>query len=367
MAAGGRRRSIGRILILLALLLIAAVAVVFVVFRNQIMPPPAAPQQVVQDKMTSIVITTQAIARGTTLKEDVLTTVPYPEKEMVQGTFFTNIAEVVGKQAKYDLTPRVPLTSSMIVDSPVGSMSAFQIPRGMVAIAIPITRLTSVSYAPQPGDHVVLIATIMLTDVDPNFQTKLPNKTGLVLAPGPIQDPTSLTAAVNSGDKVSESGRVEMDPTLGHGVYVVASEDLGPRPRPVSQTLIQDAIVLQVGSTPLNDPANSTDAVDPQPTPAPAAGEKAPVAPPEDISLVVSPQDAVTINYLMLIGAKLNLALRSAGDIDKIKTEAVTLQFLMDQYNIPNPAKLPFAVEPRVDNLKYPDGSDSQSPTPPVQ
>lgn len=367
MAAGGRRRSIGRILILLALLLIAAVAGIFVVFRNQIIPAPAAPQQVLQDKMTSIVITTQAIARGTTLKEDVLTTVPYPEKEMVQGTFFTNIAEVVGKQAKYDLTPRVPLTSSMIVDSPVGSMSAFQIPRGMVAIAIPITRLTSVSYAPQPGDHVVLIATIMLTDVDPSFQTKLPNKTGLVLAPGPIQDPTSLTAAVNAGDKTAgQSGRVEMDPTLGHGVYVVSSEDQGPRPRPVSQTLIQDAIVLQVGST-LNKDPNSTDAVDPQPTPAPAAGDKAPAAPPQDISLVVSPQDAVTINYLMLIGAKLNLALRSAGDIDKIKTEAVTLQFLMDQYNIPNPAKLPFAVEPRVDNLKYPDSTESQSTTPPPQ
>jgi pilus assembly protein CpaB len=75
---------------------------------------------------------------------------------------------------------------------------------------------------------------------------------------------------------------------------------------------------------------------------------------PDQISLVVSPQDAVTINYIMLnSGAMLNLALRSAGDTKVDKTEAVTLQFLMDQYNIPFPSKLPYGTEPRVDVLDY--------------
>lgn len=72
------------------------------------------------------------------------------------------------------------------------------------------------------------------------------------------------------------------------------------------------------------------------------------------ITLVVTPQDAVTLNYIMLNkGAKINLVMRSAGDTQVGKTEAVTLQFLMDQYNIPFPSKLPYGLEPRVDCLDY--------------
>ena len=53
----------------------------------------------------------------------------------------------------------------------------------------------------------------------------------------------------------------------------------------------------------------------------------------------------------MLAGARLNLVMRAAGDDQRVQTEAVTLQFVLDQYNIPNPAKLPYSLEPRVDNF----------------
>ena len=91
----------------------------------------------------------------------------------------------------------------------------------------------------------------------------------------------------------------------------------------------------------------------PTPTPVPAGGQATPVpvatqAPqePNQITLVVTPQDAVTLNYIMLNlkGASLNLVLRSAGDTKPISAEAVTLQFLMDQYNIPFPSKLPYGL-----------------------
>jgi pilus assembly protein CpaB len=96
-------------------------------------------------------------------------------------------------------------------------------------------------------------------------------------------------------------------------------------------------------------------------TPAPTA---VPPPPPDQITLVVTPQDAVTLNYIMLNkGAKINLALRSAGDTKTDKTEAVTLQFLMDQYNIPFPSKLPYGLEPRVDCLIYPLDTTSTCPS----
>ncbi|HQP09275.1 MAG TPA: hypothetical protein PLY85_09660, partial [Anaerolineaceae bacterium] len=71
-------------------------------------------------------------------------------------------------------------------------------------------------------------------------------------------------------------------------------------------------------------------------------------------------QDAVTLNYLMLSGAQLNLALRGAGDDQRIPTEAVTLQFLMEQYGIPYPAKLPYGIQPRVDEMIYPSLENGQ-------
>jgi pilus assembly protein CpaB len=82
------------------------------------------------------------------------------------------------------------------------------------------------------------------------------------------------------------------------------------------------------------------------------------------VTLIVSPQDAISLNYLIYSGAQLTLALRSAGDASRIETEAVTLQFLLDQYNIPVPVKLPYGLEPRIDVLKSPDLPNDAVPTP---
>lgn len=357
MAAGGRRSG-GRIIILLALVLIVGLAAVIFLFKDQLLPKaPAAqaPTQAPQEKMVDIVITTQFIKRGTQIDAGVLTTVPYPEKDLVEGTFYTSMDNVVGKQAKYDLEARVPLTSSLIVDKPVGSEAAFQIPKGLVAVSIPINRLTSVSYAPQPGDHVNIIVSLMLTDVDPNFQSRLPNLTSVIIAPGPRGENVPPSLTIENNPSGAQQGRVELDGNLNQAVYVYPSEI--QRPRPVSQTLVQDAIVLFVGDYKTAEEQQAAPTATPTPDPNQQQPQQtATVEPnvPKEITLVVSPQDAVTLNYLMLVGANLNLALRATGDGDKVKTEAVTLQFLMDQYAIPNPAKLPYAIEPRVDKLVLP-------------
>jgi pilus assembly protein CpaB len=131
----------------------------------------------------------------------------------------------------------------------------------------------------------------------------------------------------------------------------------------VSQTLIQDVVVLQMGSfdQTIQAPSEmSTVAEEPEggptPTRTPRAQQQVTEAPEEGpvpavITLIVSPQDAVTLNYLMLAGASLNMVLRSAGDTEMPNTEAVTLQFVLDQYRIPVPAKLPYGTEPRLDSF----------------
>ncbi len=360
--AAGRRKS-GRIFLILALFLILILGAGAFLLRDQLIPQPSEaqplPPPVTQQETVDILVLAQPIARGGMITENVLAKVPYPKKEMVAGLFFTEIQEVIGKRAKYDLPQGFPLTPNMVTDAPTGSYAAFSIPRGMVAISIPISRLTSVSYAIQPGDHVNVIASLMLVDMDTQFQTRLPNLSASVIAPGPTTDEEgniiSTTATITiRPDPGGVQGRAEFDTTLNQAIYLLPSEE--QRPRLVSQTLVQDAVVLWVGDFPEGGQISEA-----APMPTPEADAQQPQQQAEQpratdtISLIVTPQDAVTLNYLMLAGARLNLVLRSTGDDQRIPTEAVTLQFILDQYNIPNPAKLPYGIQPRVEQLIYPE------------
>jgi Flp pilus assembly protein CpaB len=356
-----RRR--GRALIFVAVILILVLVVVlagWTLFIQPMMAPPPV-QATPEPEFTStpvevtvdIVMTTQLVPRGGTITENVVALVPIPRRDVMEGsTFFIGeegLGEVIGQRARIDLRPNTPLTNAVMVGED-GNVASFEIPRGMVAISIPISKLSSVSYGLVPGDHVNVITSLLLIDIDPNFQSRLPNNTSSVTLPGRLADQFTGVAVIDSGT----AGRGEFDPTLGTPIYVIPSE--GQRPRLVSQTLIQDTIVLQMGIFAQGAPqpqAGITPApADPNAPPEQAQPTAVPVIPvPDVITLIVSPQDAVTLNYLMLAGARINLVMRAAGDTDTVQTEAVTLQFVMDQYGIPNPAKLPYGIEPRTDSF----------------
>lgn len=360
MATGGKRR--GRAFIAIAVVLLLVLALVFVATRflgggglGGLIPgmnpvqEPAAATPTPEVKMVNIVISTQKISRGTEITEQYVVEVPYPERDLVEGAFITGIEQVIGKRAKSDVEAQTPLTPSMLVDTNLtNSPAAFQIPRGQVAIPIPVSKLSAVAYGLTPGDHVNVIVTMMMVDLDAGFQSKLPNTTGLVIAPGPTAEggPVAASSTITLSEG-SIAGRIELDPVLNQAIYVVPNEP--QRPRMVSQTLIQDAIVLQVGdfSTAAPEPAPAAEGAEA----APAEEAAAEPVVPDTVTLIVSPQDAVSLNYLILAGAKLNLVMRGAGDIDRIATEAVTLQFILDYYGIPDPAKLPYGLEPRLDAL----------------
>jgi pilus assembly protein CpaB len=348
--------------------------------------------------MVEVIVITQQTPRGYLLNETVLGTIEIPREMLIEG-YFTDMAAVVGRQARVDLDSNMLLTSSMVVDSPdqlsaTGSLAALSIPRGMVAISIPINRLTSVSYAPQPGDHVNVIATLLILDLDTDFQSATPNRNAAVLGAGPgvvvgaetetdisvdaNTDLSKVTAQTIGAGPTSVIGRTAIDPLLEQTLYVVPSES--QRPRLVSQTLLQDAIVLGVGDFPLTDETQE----EPTPTPElpPVEGDpestvdysseypveaelvKAEPKLPDLITLIVNPQDAVTLNYLVYAGAQLTLALRPSGDDTRVQTEATTFDFLLTQYNIPVPVKLPYGMEPRVDDLLPPELPNDVVPTP---
>jgi pilus assembly protein CpaB len=363
MAKGGRKKS-GRLFIILALVLILILAVVAFLMRDSILnPQPQATEGetlVVQqpEETVDIVVLTQPVARGDAISDDMLEMIPYPKEDMREGLFISNRQDVAGKFAKTDLVNGMPLTMNSLTDIPLGSYASAQIPAGMVAISMPISKLTSVSYGLQPGDHVNIIASFNLVDLDADYQSILPNLNTVVNAPGAVvrtaegeTDQTQITTntiTVDIAGAGSPVGRIEIDPALGETgpLYVIPSED--QRPRLVTQSIVQDAIVLWVGDFPLDGNIFADTAPVVTDEAAAADEELAPVVDttvPANITLIVLPQDAVALNYLMLSKAELSMALRSTGDEQQTDTQAVTLQFIMDQYNIPYPTKLPYGME----------------------
>jgi pilus assembly protein CpaB len=158
---------------------------------------------------------------------------------------------------------------------------------------------------------------------------------------------------------VVNSGSANAPQAVGRGAsgveidaefYIVPSEP--QRPRLVTQGIIQDALVLRVGNFGEDKPA----VIEPTPTADPNATASAPPPPtstplpPDIITLVVSPQDAIVLNYVNRLGERYPLgvqvtfALRSAGDTSRVDTEAVTLSYMFETYNIALPAKLNYGL-----------------------
>lgn len=350
----------GRIFIILAIfiLLILALAYFFLQGQPSIGSQDAAPTPV----MVDIVIAQQNIPQGAVITDDVLGKISLPEGSNFDVMYRSEQqdGQLVGKVAKYPIEQGVVITRAMIgeaSDIAVGGPEwASLIPPGMTAISIPTSRLSSVAYGVADGAHVNVVSCFLFIDIDAGFQSKLPNSTAFVSQSGfKPDDAPSLSASVSAGQTSDQAGatqgRVELDPTLQQPIYIVPAE--GQRPRPVCQTIFQDVVVLRLGNFPINgaeDQAAQDQTViegDPE-NPAPPTGI------PDIVTLIVSPQDATALTYMLYGGAELTLTLRRTDDISRIETEAATLQFLLSQYAIPVPAKLPYAPAERIDSLVAP-------------
>lgn len=345
-----------RILIFLVVVIVILIAAAFLLLgpnspfggtAAEVSPTPPA---------VSIVVAAQPINRDSEIVAEALSTIEIPQTQLNEK-MVTDIQQVVGKFAVYPLAQGLPITTDMVSDRPglnqPGSDAAKVIQPGLVAVTIPLNWQSAVGYGVQDGDRVNVIVTTLFVDVDSSFQSALPNYTAQVTGTGFIPDTLPvLSAGIVSGGASSAQGRAELDPTLNQALYLVPSEQ--QRPRMVSQMIVQDVQVLRVGffdppSDAATTPAQPAAPVEGQPTPVPA-----PVVRPTVITLIVTPQDAVALTYLMYSGAKFTLTLRAPDDSTRIETEAATLQYLLSQYAIPVPAKLPYAMQPSMNQLPEP-------------
>ncbi len=334
----------GRILIFLAVILIFGLILVAVALPNVL---PSLRGATPTPATVEVYIAIQSISLGETIQESYLGTRPLPQEFVTEEMFTTAEKDaLVGKIAKYPLAPGTFITSAMVSDGTPeagGPLWASLIPPGMNAIAIPIARLSSVAYAIQDGAHVNVTACMLMVDVDPSFQTVLPNYVGIVLGPG-VEGEKGQSPTISLGIKGSPyQGRTEVEPAFQQAIYVVPSEP--QRPRPVCQMILQNVRVMKLGNFDLAGAAAQ---------PPPEGQQAQPTKVPDIVTLIVSPQDAITLTYMIYNNIPLYMTLRRPDDDSRQATEAATLQFLLSQYNIPVPVKLAYGITPRVDTLALP-------------
>lgn len=323
----------GRTLILLGVVLLLVAIVAFVLASQ---PPPVpvgpTPEPTPAIRTVKIVVAAQNIPRGRVITEDAVILMDWPETNLPPGTF-TSLDDVRNLIARTDILFNQPLMDVMLTNDRAqlaarGSDAALQIPNDRRAVALPIDQLASVGYAIQPGDHVDVLVSLWLTDVDRDGQyAVVPFNRNLV-------------------DELIASG---LEPEVAAQQVFQLLLTAQPFPRLASQLVLQDLEVLSVGEwrepTPL---PRFTPGVPVEPTPAaaevPAVTPTGTLPPPNVVLLIVSPQQALILQWLRESDAIIDLALRGATDRAPVDTSTVTLQYLFDNFNITLPPKLDFAI-----------------------
>ncbi len=352
-----------RVFLLIAIVILA-VAVIFVFLLpslNRPAAPVATPGAVVQAtsepegtpiptatpiRFVDIVLAVQDLPRGFRIPADAVAIRPFPETS-APGNAITNLEDVVNKIARTDIYREQPILVNMVVDdivdlARVGSDVAAVLPEGLVAISLPVDRLTSVAGGVQDGDRVDLIMSLLFVDVDEAFQTLSPNSFTLIT--------------------VSEEGSIAFSPpifgrfdTTPLGVAIINPSER-QRPRLVTQLTVQDAIVLHVGDF----PADGRYIGVPTPTPIPPQegdGESTPVPPTptpvrDIVTIGVNRQDAVTLTWMLEARIPVTLAIRSVNDTGRTSTTEVTLDYIMATYGIELPGKRPYTIEPAIRSIR---------------
>lgn len=272
---------------------------------------------------------------------------------------------VVGQLAKDPLLGAEGLldnASCAAVDaqfSQTGSDAALGLEGDTVGISVPldITGLGQVAYALQPGDRVDIIMSFLFIDVDEEFQTRRPNNITVItrLPDGSI------------GFTEGRPGRPEPSNIFPEGIIVGPSE-LQQRPRLETQRTITNAKVVWVGwfppdgsiygatPTPFQAPTVPPAPGEEQQSSAPptAAGPSPTAFTPVLMTLGVTPQDALVLVWAIDAQIPITYTLRPAvpNPVLDEQTQAVTLEYILNEFQIDEPPNLPISVEPAITDIR---------------
>ena len=290
----------GRLLILIGLILACGTAaVVFLLLQNVSQQPQGA-----EIKTETVVVVAQPLKEGETVDgrlEVADRPVPVPEDAV------RTVEETTGKLAKLDVAQGTIVTTGMLqteeelmAKSQLGNL----VEAGYVAVAFPISELSSVSYGVQPNDLVDILITFAFVDLDNDTQVKAPLCPPLCPAAGGEE------AAITSVTQI---------------------------PRLATQLTLQKIRVLGVGRW-TYQPEVDTETQTQQ-------GQEPVTTPPEYITLMLLPQDALVLKLARETQASIDLAVRQREDLQDFTTQQVTLEYLMTRFSISVPTKHDYGID----------------------
>jgi len=319
--------------------------------------------------LVEIVVAIQDLPRGIVIPQDGVGTQLWPQEALPEpGNYFLadQIGDVVGRIARTDIYRGSPILARQIVEnlyevSRTGSdaaaiMNGLPTDQPWVAVSIPLdpSGVGQAAFGIQDGDSVDVILSYLFVDVDPTFQTRMPNNVSLI---------TRLeTGELSIG--APRQGRPEASTLSPEGVLISPSEP-SQRPRLVTQRSVTNAFVVHVGYFPpgghiigltptpaeiatLPPPPGEQTQNQAAPTPGATATQYMPVI----ITLAVSPQDALVLTWAVDAQIPITLALRQAGDDRVVATDPVSLDYMIRTFNAQPPNALEFALEPPITSVR---------------
>jgi Flp pilus assembly protein CpaB len=188
----------GRILLIVGVILLIAVVIAgFFLWRRTQQGPTAPPSlgetgegtpvQYVPPEVKDIVVAAQDIPRGTLITpgSGAVVTATWPQDSAAVELAIKKASEAYGRITRVDIVRGSPILDKMLATGPgelgaTGSDAALQIPTGRVAYALPVARYSAVAWALQPGDRVDVIISLLVVDLDEEFQALLPTQSTCV-------------------------------------------------------------------------------------------------------------------------------------------------------------------------------------------
>jgi Flp pilus assembly protein CpaB len=294
----------GRILILLGLILaLGTAAAVFILLQST-----TAPTETINVERDEVVVAVQPIAEDEPV-EGRLELREVPVESIPQGAL-RSLDRTSGMLAAGPI-PQGTIVHPDLLITPEQRMAEAQLGNlvepGFVAVALPINELSSVSYGVQANDRVDVLMTFYFLDIDPDLQMD-----------EPICPPLCPGAEGQTSAMLTEQ-----------------------HSRLAAQLTLQDLRVLGVGRWRYK----------PQPTEeererAEAEGEE-PITsqPPQYITVMLTPQDALVLKLAREQGASIDLAVRAADDAQQFSTQQVTLDYIMARFGVSVPPKQPYRIQ----------------------
>ncbi|RMG99796.1 MAG: hypothetical protein D6706_05010 [Chloroflexi bacterium] len=347
--------------------------------------PPPTPTPAL--RLEPVIIAKVDLPIGERIRSDLIDVEMRPNNNIaLQGGYtFSDPSEVVGKIARVPIAKGQEILRPMLAFNPsdlaaFGSDLSLYVDQGKVAVAFPIDKLSGAAYALRPGDLVDVMMSLSLVKLDPEFQTRLPNRVERVNELALLEGQSFLFPPATEG-------RLELIPEINLVAEIVpgqigfenqAPEEVGRQlPRRVTQLTIQQAEVLWVGTwqdprlqeeesavsqiglegseTGIGEGETDTGETDgfetgPAPTPIPQRSTTRP----DVVILSMTAQDALALKWALENGVKITLALRAQGDNTVFVTTSVSLPQLVEQGGLKTPEESEFGLQPPITDIVRP-------------